>query len=77
MSSSRQSDAGHAWTPGETSGTAHNECDRCGAHVSRQFARCFGVDGVVHGCLECCPKSWLSRMHQDEPRAKFDRGWSG
>jgi predicted RNA-binding Zn-ribbon protein involved in translation (DUF1610 family) len=30
------------------------DCDGCGAHVSREYARVFAdPDGVVHRCPEC------------------------
>lgn len=29
------------------------ECKECGAHVTPDFVRVFGVDGEVHGCTNC------------------------
>lgn len=34
------------------------ECQRCGAQVSRKFARVFGDnDDTVHACTNCVPDS--------------------
>lgn len=34
-------------------------CQRCGAHVSRDFQRVFGNEEAVHGCLQCSDRATL------------------
>lgn len=29
------------------------ECANCGAFVSTDFVRVFGIDGEAHSCIEC------------------------
>jgi len=38
----------------------NRRCNRCGAAVSRRFVRVFGVEGTVHGCLDCLPRNELA-----------------
>jgi hypothetical protein len=33
------------------------ECQECGAHVTQDFVRVFGVEGKVYGCTECKSQS--------------------
>lgn len=38
----------------------NRRCHGCNAPVSRRFVRVFGVDGTVHGCLECLTRTELA-----------------
>lgn len=29
------------------------ECQECGRHVTKDFVRVFGREGMVYGCTEC------------------------
>lgn len=35
------------------------ECNACGAHVTADFVRVFGVEGAVDGCPGCANNSEL------------------
>lgn len=39
---------------------ASRRCERCGAAVSKQFVRVFGVGNTVHGCLDCLTRKELA-----------------
>lgn len=38
---------------------AGRRCQGCKAHVSADFLRVFGDDGVAHACLECVPAAHI------------------
>ncbi|WP_435160182.1 DUF7563 family protein [Halorubrum sp. SY-15] len=57
-----------------------HRCSRCGSAVSHSFVRVFGLEGEVHGCLDCRPRRELSqgdaaKRRSDRPRATMNRDW--
>ncbi|MFB6155297.1 MAG: hypothetical protein ABEJ22_05330 [Haloferacaceae archaeon] len=47
------------------------ECDNCGAHVSRQFARVFADDrGRVHACPACAANAGIAEVTLDRSRRR-------
>jgi len=50
-----------------TAGDSKRRCTRCGTAVSESFVRVFGLDDVVHGCLNCLPRNRLSSGEAARP----------
>lgn len=50
-----------------TAGESKRRCTRCGTAVSDSFVRVFGLDDVVHGCLNCLPRNRLSSGEAARP----------
>jgi len=48
------------------------QCERCGAAVSKQFVRVFGLDNTVHGCLNCLTRTELA-VGEAATRAEAER----
>lgn len=57
-----------------------HRCSRCGSAVSHSFVRVFGLEGEVHGCLDCRPRRELSqgdaaKRGNEFPRTTVNRDW--
>ena len=48
-------------------GTTHRRCEQCGAAVSKQFVRVFGVENSVYGCLDCLTRAELAEGEAATP----------
>ncbi|WP_336023568.1 DUF7563 family protein [Halobellus salinisoli] len=59
----------------------NRQCERCGAAVSKQFVRVFGLDNTVHGCLNCLTRTELAvgeaamRTETEEKEASAGIRW--
>lgn len=61
------------WIPDADEQAGPPECDRCGTVVSYRFYRVWAVDGELHGCRECLPRSVrFSNARTPDPPEDFD-----